>query len=256
MDKAMQKNNQLLIFDDEELLFESITTQIARIAERAVTERGRFLFVLAGGETPRPLYRLLASESYKGFIPWQKTHLFWGDERAVPPDDMQSNYRMANEEMVQAVPISQENIHRIRGELGAAAAAQAYATELRKMADRGLAWPRFDLVLLGLGRDGHTASLFPGSTHPSRSGQATLAVTGSYNERSTSRVTLTPPVFNSAHNVFFIVIGEKKAVTLQQVLEGDTSPARWPARRIKPEPGNLRWYVDRAAASQLTESNR
>ncbi len=252
MNDAIDTNQEVLVFDSAEALFAAVSAETMNLAQQAVAERNRFLFVLAGGDTPRPLYRRLANDPQHADFPWQETHLFWGDERAVPPGDAQSNYGMAREELLRSLQIPEENIHRIRGEMGAAAAAQAYSVELRSMAQSGHVWPPFDLVLLGLGKDGHTASLFPGSMHPARSGQATLAVTGSYNQRPTSRITLTPPVFNSARNVFFLVLGEEKAETLYQVLEGDASPVRYPARRIKPEQGRLRWYIDRAAASKLT----
>jgi 6-phosphogluconolactonase len=160
---------------------------------------------------------------------------------------------MAAQYLLHAVPLPQDNVHRIPVELGAAAAARAYARELQTMAAKGLAWPRFDLVLLGLGRDGHTASLFPGSTHPSRSAQATLAVTGSYDQRPTSRVTLTPPVFNSARNIFFLVAGQEKADILSHVFDRDKSAVRFPARRINPTQGHVTWFVDRAAASKLED---
>lgn len=252
MKNAMDSSRKVLVYQTETDLYDAAASMVAQVAAEAVEHRGQFLFVLAGGETPRPLYQRLAQDPALASFPWEHTHLFWGDERAVAPDDVQSNYRMAAKELLQTVSVPQENIHRIRGELGAAAAAREYATELRKMAEGGMVWPYFDLVLLGMGRDGHTASLFPGSTHPSRSGQATLAVTGSYNERATSRVTLTPPVFNSARNILYLVLGKRKAATLANVLEGDKSPVQFPARRIKPERGTLTWYVDSKAASQLT----
>ena len=251
MNETASTNRKLLIFETTEELFESAAGSIARLAHEAVEARGKFLFVLAGGETPKPLYRLLAGERYRAEIPWQQTHIFWGDERAVPPDDPQSNYGMAAEHLLQDLPLPTANIHRIKGEMGAASAARDYARELQSLSDKGLAWPRFDLVLLGLGSDGHTASLFPGSTHPSRSAQATLAVTGSYNQRPTSRITLTPPVFNSSRQIFFLVAGEKKASVLASVFDEKQSAVRYPSRRIKPARGIVTWYIDRAAASNL-----
>lgn len=252
MNNATDQEKQILIYDTETELYDAVARDLLAKAVDAVAQRGKFLLALAGGSTPRPLYRKLARDEAFAEFPWRQTHLFWGDERAVPPDDPQSNYGMVAEAMLDALALPEENIHRIRGEIGAVPAAREYAQKLRSMAESGLSWPRFDLVLLGLGRDGHTASLFPGSTHPSRSGQATLAVTGSYNERPTSRVTLTPPVINSARNVFFLVLGEDKALTVHKVLEGDYSPVQFPARRIRPEQGQLIWYLDRAAASKLT----
>ena len=252
MNNVTDTNKKVLVFPSGDELYEAAARQVEELAVDAVQKRGVFLFVLAGGDTPRPLYQRLAQEHAHASFPWQNTHIFWGDERAVPPDDAQSNFGMAREELLNSISIPEDHIHRISGELGAATAAREYAGELRKMAEMGTVWPRFDLVLLGLGQDGHTASLFPGSTHPSRSGQATLAVTGSYNERATSRVTLTPPVFNSARNIIYLVLGSSKANVLAKVLEGDSSPVQFPARRIKPEQGTLTWYVDNDAATKLT----
>lgn len=251
MNETASTKRELLVFDTTEELFKSAAARIARLAHEAVEARGEFLFVLAGGETPKPLYRRLAGENYRNEIPWQQTHIFWGDERAVPPDDPQSNFGMAAEHLLQDLPLPTSNIHRIKGEMGAAAAARDYARELQSLSAQSLAWPRFDLVLLGLGSDGHTASLFPGSTHPSRSAQATLAVTGSYDQRATSRVTLTPPVFNSSRHIFFLVTGEKKASILANVLDEEQSAVRYPSRRIKPARGIVTWYIDRAAAAKL-----
>lgn len=246
-------NHNVLVFEESAELFASAAKRVIEIAGAAVEARGRFLFVLAGGETPKPLYRKLAQQDAGTSIPWQETHVFWGDERVVPPDDPQSNFGMAAQDLLHAVPLPRANVHRIPVELGATAAARAYARELQTMAAKGLAWPRFDLVLLGLGRDGHTASLFPGSTHPSRSAQATLAVTGSYDQRPTSRVTLTPPVFNSARNIFFLVTGQEKADILSRVFDRDESAVRFPARRINPSRGHVTWFVDRSAASKLED---
>jgi len=252
MNRSIDANDKVRIFETAAELYDVAAARIVELAAKAVVSRDRFLLVLAGGETPKPLYQKLAREPLRTALPWRKTHLFWGDERAVPPDDAQSNYRMAAEQLLHALSLPEANVHRIPGELSAAAAAREYSQELRAMADGGQAWPRFDLVLLGLGSDGHTASLFPGSMHPSRSAQATLAVTGSYEQRATSRVTLTPPVFNSARNIFFLVSGEGKADVLANVLEGNKSAVRYPARRIKPHNGCVTWFVDSAAASKLT----
>lgn len=253
MTNPHQMNRTVRIFEEPSELYEAAANGILEAAREATAARGRFLLVLAGGETPKPLYRLMSSEPIRTAFPWDATHVFWGDERAVPPDDEQSNYGMTDEYLLQNVPLPKENIHRIRGEDGASAAAREYARQLHDMSEKGLAWPRFDLVLLGLGSDGHTASLFPGSTHPSRSAQATLAVTGSYDLRPTSRITLTPPVFNSARKIFYLVSGERKANVVASVLEGDKSPVRYPALRIRPSHGSVTWFLDSAAARKLKE---
>jgi len=253
MDETTRTDTKVLIFDTTAELYSEAATALQQLADEAIAARDRFLLVLSGGETSLPLYQRLANEPVHASFPWQQTHVFWGDERAVSPEDPMSNYGMARTHLLEAVPLPEANVHRIIGEVTAATAAREYSRVLQKMAGGGRAWPRFDVVLLGLGADGHTASLFPGSMHPARSGQATLAVTGSYDQRPTSRVTLTPPVFNSARSIFFLVTGERKAETLANVLEGDSSPVRYPARRIKPPRGTVTWFVDGAAASRLQQ---
>jgi 6-phosphogluconolactonase len=169
----------------------------------------------------------------------------------VPVADPGNNYGQARELLLKHVPIPEQNIHPIRGELGPEAAAKAYSLTLKKFAAPPREWPRFDLVYLGMGEDGHTASLFPGS--PVEESEPTLPVTAHYQDRPADRVTLTPVVFNSAHMVVFMATGEKKALTLAEVLGDSYNPARYPAQRIKPEAGRLVWLVDEAAASQLSD---
>lgn len=239
------------IFQTKDRLYSAAADSLRGLALQAVQDRGRFLLVLSGGSTPVPLYQLLSRPPYDTQIPWQKTHVFWGDERAVEPDDAQSNYGQANEALLKKVDVPPDNIHRIHGELPPAEAAQRYAVELIQIAPSGRPWPRFDLVLLGMGRDGHTASLFPGSTHPLRQTQPTLAVTGSYGNRPSGRVTLTPPVFNSARHIYFLVTGAGKAKILAKVLNEEKNPVRLPAQRIQPGEGQLTWFLDRKAASEL-----
>jgi 6-phosphogluconolactonase len=222
-----------------------------RLAQEAVNDRGRFLLMLSGGSTPRPLYRLLADPGNVERFPWSATHVFWGDERAVAPDHPRSNYGQTNDVLLQHIPIPQGQIHRIRGEVSPAQSARAYAAELRRLAPAGHLWPRLDLVLLGLGSDGHTASLFPGSTFPVRHPQSTLAVSGNYGERPLARVTITPPVFNSARHVFFLVTGSQKAQALARTLGTQRDRVQWPAQRIDPREGTVTWFVDRAAAAKL-----
>jgi 6-phosphogluconolactonase len=165
------------------------------LARQAVAARGAFFVALAGGSTPRPLYRRLVDLDA---LPWPETHVFWGDERTVPPDHPESNYHQARELLLDHVPVPAAQVYRIQGELDPVSAAEAYAQTLLAAAAAGEAWPRFDLVLLGLGSDGHTASLFPGSTYPVEEMQPTVAVSADYGNRPAGRVSLTPPVFNSA----------------------------------------------------------
>ena len=197
------------------------------------------------------LYTLLAQSPYRETLPWEKMFFFWGDERCVPPDDPGSNYYQARQALLAQVPVPSQNIFRARGELSPQLAAQDYASQLSSCADPGSDWPRFDMVLLGLGADGHTASLFPGS--PETHGLATLAVTANYQDRPANRVTFSPDVINAARNVVFLTTGVEKAAALAATVSGPREPVRLPAQRIMPLDGRLWWLVDQAAASQLPD---
>ncbi len=237
------------IFNDLDALSQAAAELFVQTAAEAVQERGRFLVALSGGTTPVGLYELLGSPSYRSRVNWAKLQAFWGDERCVPVEDLENSYRQVHDILLGTVPIPPVNIHRVKTDLGSEAAASDYASILKEFASPPLDWPRFDLVLLGMGTDGHTASLFPGSVVPS--GVATLAVTGHYEDRPSERVTLTPAVFNSSRMILFLLSGAGKAEALKRVLYGDADPDQWPAQRIKPVDGALIWMVDRAAASQL-----
>jgi len=215
---------------------------------RAIQERDQFLVALNGGSTPAGTFQLLAA-GFREKVDWDHVHVFWGDERSVPASDPESSYGQARNLLLRHVPIPEPNIHRIEGELSPAEAARDYAMVLQKLASPPLAWPRFDLVFLGMGEDGHTASLFPGS--PVDVPGPVLPVTGHYQDRPAQRVTLTPPVFNSARRVVFMAAGEKKAVTLAEVLSDRYNPELYPAQRIDPREGKLIWLVDEDAASRL-----
>jgi 6-phosphogluconolactonase len=236
------------IFKDSDTLSKAALEIFIEAARHAIETRGRFLVALSGGGTPSGLYRLLAGEPYRSEVNWEKTFVFWGDERCVPPDDPGSNYHQAYEILLKHIPLPKENILRVKGELQPEQASDAYAQTLKDFADPGYDWPHFDLVLLGMGDDGHTASLFPGS--PVEVSSPTLAVTGHYQGRPANRVTLTPLVFNSARKVLFLVTGEGKAVTLSQVLSDVSNRKQYPAQRIHPTDGQVIWLVDEAAASQ------
>jgi 6-phosphogluconolactonase len=212
---------------------------------------------LAGGTTPRVLYSLLASESFAGRVDWPKVSVFWGDERCVPPEDPRSNYRLAQETLLSRVPIDEHHVFRIRGEAEPPAAAAEYERFLRQCfgPEPGREGPPasgFDLVLLGMGDDGHTASLFPG-TPPVQERQR-WAVPNWSAETSTWRVTLTPLVLNAARQVLFLVSGSSKAQRLAEVLEGPHDPNRLPAQVVQPPEGDVAWYVDQGAASRLSSA--
>ena len=209
--------------------------------------------VLAGGNTPLALYALLAEVSD---LPWERVHVFWGDERLVPPDDPGANYAAAHDALLRHVNLPEANVHRIKGELDEVATVADYAEQLRAFAqqhDPGCPspWPRFDVVLLGLGADGHTASLFPGS--PAACVVPVQAVEAEYDGRPAQRVTLTPIVFNHARRVAFLVSGANKAVAVAAALGPEHDPDRHPAQRIAPEEGEVVWFLDREAGSAVEE---
>ena len=230
-------------FSDIETLSQFAAEKFVKVANQAIAERGRFLVALSGGSTPMKLYAQLANTE----LDWKLVHFFWGDERCVPADDEGNSYGQAKKVLFDKIGTT--NIHRVESDLEPAAAAQAYANTLSGFADAPFDFPRFDLVLLGMGDDGHTASLFPGS--PVDVTTATLAVTAHYQDRPANRVTLTQLVFNQAREVWFMVAGKSKAETLKNVLQGEHKPETYPAQRIQPVDGELVWMIDEAAGSLL-----
>lgn len=231
-------------------LFEAAADEILRAANQAVTERGRFTFVLSGGSTPEKLYTLLAINA-RASLPWDKVFFFWGDERHVPPDHSDSNYRMAEQAMLAKIPVAPGNVFRIPAENpDAAAAAEGYEQTLRKFfALQTERLPQFDLILLGMGPDGHTASLFPQT--PALRETSRLVVANWVEKLNASRITFTLPVLNAARRVMFLVSGTDKAPALRAVLEGDAPGEQYPAKLVRPQAGKLIWFVDRAASSEL-----
>jgi 6-phosphogluconolactonase len=240
--------SEVRVFANAAELMRATADEISFRVRRTLRASDRFTWALAGGSTPRGLYRLLASEPYRERLPWRAMHFFWGDERHVPPDHPESNFRMAREAMLDAVPVPPENVHRIAAEEAEAErAARLYEAELRSFfALAAGEWPRFDLILLGLGKDGHTASLFPGSAAV-RERQRLVAAPWVEAQQS-YRITLTPPVLNHARRALFLVSGAEKAAALHAVIEGNREPDRYPAQVVE---GNRLWLVDDAAARLL-----
>ena len=232
------------IFPTPDALAEAVARLIIDSAGDAIAARGCFTIALSGGSTPRAAYSRLASEDLAGQVDWSRVYVFWGDERCVPPDDPQSNYRMAKETLLDRVPIPADQIHRIKGEDEPERAAAEYEQTLR-----ALPTTRLDLVLLGLGEDGHTASLFPGQPAVHETKRWVLAMPAPIGDMW--RVTLTPAVLNQARNVTFVVSGASKSFRLAQVLEGPFDPDVLPAQAIRPQHGRLVWMLDQAAAGQL-----
>jgi 6-phosphogluconolactonase len=218
------------------------------IANKSIEERGRFLAALSGGSTPMRLYELLGNQ-FQDEVDWSFIHFFWGDERCVPVDDPGNSYGQTKKVLFDKINIPNANIHRVLSELEPDSASREYARTLKVFSEPPLDWPRFDLALLGMGEDGHTASLFPNS--PVEMDSPTLAVTANYQGRPANRVTLTPKVLNSSRNVMLLVTGKAKAVTLSRVLSGIHIPEELPAQRIAPEDGSLIWLVDEEAGSLL-----
>jgi 6-phosphogluconolactonase len=232
-------------------LFQAAADEIIRTATAAIAQRGRFTMALAGGSTPRNLYTLIAANASTS-LPWDQMFFFWGDERHVPPDDPESNYRMALETILSKVPVPAENIFRIPSEKpDARAAAEAYQQTLQKFfAVAPGEFPRFDLILLGMGPDGHTASLFPETAALQE--KSRLVVANWVEKLKTSRITLTLPVLNASRCVAFLVSGMDKASVLHEVLEGNAPGEKYPSKLVQPADGKLIWFVDRGAASELS----
>ena len=240
------------VHPDPAALVRAAADCVRRAAETAIDERGRFAIALAGGSTPRQLYTRLADEARdRGTTLWRQTHFFWGDERVVPPDHPDSNFRMARETLLDRLSIDADQIHRMKGEYADVAhAAGDYEREIVEFfaLERGER-PRFDLILLGMGPDGHTASLFPGTTALHETQR--IVVANHVPALGVFRITLTAPAINHARHVVFLVEGESKAPMLQQVLEGPRDPDRLPSQLIQPDAGTLTWMMDEAAAAQL-----
>ena len=221
-------------------------------AWQSISKHGQFMVALSGGETPRAMFVLLASDEFRGQVDWAKVHVFWSDERAVPPTNVESNYGVARRELLIKVPIPEGNVHRMEAEKPSIGrAAHEYEEVLRKyldLDDRG--FPRFHLIFLGLGKDGHTASLFPGTRVPRQTSRwvSTPLVT----KLNMRRMTLTLPVLDAALRVAFLVVGSEKAQILHAVLQEKSDPP-YPAQLVQPrEPGIKIFLVDKAAAAMLT----
>ena len=246
-------NSEIAIVKDSAALSRKAAEMLVRCITEVLGKRSYFSIALSGGSTPKTLFSLLVEDDFfKNKIPWEKIHFFWGDERHVAPQDNQSNYRMANEIMLARACVRTENIHRMQTETSdAGKVADDYEQELKNfflLAAGQL--PVFDFNLLGIGPDGHTASLFPGTKalHENRR----LVVANWVEKFQTHRITMTAPVLANADTIVFLVSGQGKAEILQQILEGDHRPDLLPAQLIQPTHGRLIWLVDRAAASRLT----
>jgi len=252
---------EIIVCRDIAELSRQSAERFSQLAREFVEAVGRFTVALSGGSTPKHLYSLLASPDYKNQIPWNDVELFWGDERCVAPDHPESNFRMAEEALLSKIKIPAENIHRMPGERSPQVAAAEYEKELQKFFGlKSGALPRFDLILLGIGEDGHTASLFPGSealaddrpsqSHRGRMGTETarLVVAPFVAKLNSYRLTLTLPILNNAANVWFLVTGAGKVDAVKQVFSGS---ADLPAAMVQPVHGSLTWFFTRDAATGI-----
>jgi 6-phosphogluconolactonase len=241
---------QILVLDDSEALFVRAAEEIVHFSGEAICTHGQFTLALTGGNTPADVYSLIATRFHLS-VDWNAVHLFWGDERCVPPDDPASNYGMANRTMLSKLNLDPSQIHRMRGEDEPQQAASAYEARLREFFSLGTGeFPRFDLILLGLGDNVHIASLFPGisAIHENRR----LAVAVEVDAPQRWRITLTAPVLNNAARVMFIVSGQNKAEAVKLALQGPRDPDKYPAQIIDANQGEVMWLLDRPAASLLS----
>lgn len=241
------------IYSDVDTLSQEAARYVVRVASESITTHGRFTLALAGGSTPKKLYGLLASEPYRDQIDWALTEIFWSDERCVPPDNEESNYHLAQEALLSKVPISAAQIHRMPADTeDREQASLTYIQEIQRVfGTNGI--PSFDLIQLGMGPEGHTASLFPhqASLHE----QSRLIMPVTVPKPPPPRLTFTPPLLNAAAHILFLVAGQDKADALQAVLEGEHNPDEYPAQIIRPTQGEVTWMLDPAAASKLHTQN-
>jgi 6-phosphogluconolactonase len=246
----VSRSPEIRISTTPQELFAAAAEEVVHLANESVAQRGRFTIALSGGSTPKSLFNLLATNA-RTTLPWDRMFFFWSDERHVPPTDPDSNYKMADEAMLSKVPVPAGNVFRVAAENpDAAAAAEAYEKTIRKFFDAPTAVPQFDLILLGMGPDGHTASLFPGTAALQE--KSRLEVANWVEKLKTHRLTFTLPLLNAARCVAFLVSGTDKAATLKTVLEENASDEQYPSKMVHPADGKLIWFLDRAAASELS----
>jgi len=237
------------IFPSADELAGAIASQFLEISARN-SGRDNFALALSGGSTPKILFTLLAQPPYRQSIRWEIFHLFWGDERCVPPDHQESNYGAVRDILLNHIQIPAKNIHRIKGEANPEEEAVRYAGEIKKFVTGGKnGWPIFDWIFLGMGTDGHTASLFPGTTALKVIDR--VCTVGNHPETGQKRITLTYPTINHAKRVSFLITGGNKRNLIQQILNEEKAAWRYPAAKIQPSGGILEWFLDNDAASQL-----
>jgi 6-phosphogluconolactonase len=246
----LNPQNKINIIQTTEALAKAAADKMLGISQQAIERNGRFVIALSGGSTPERLFKLLAKPPYLNQIPWDKTFVFWGDERFVPSDDQRNNSNRAKSLLLNHVPIPAINIHPIPVDLKPEESAKEYEKTIKKLFDKES--PCFDLIFLGLGEDGHTASLFPGTDVVFENKKLVKEVY--VEEQSMYRITMTPALINQAHNIVFLVEGEKKAKILKTILTEPRQTNKFPAQIIQPEKGNLYWFLDKKAAALLPDN--
>ncbi len=240
---------RLNIYDSKEKLSEEMTSWMCDLINSTLQDQEFFTLALSGGETPQMLYKKLASEEYKEKINWKRVHIFWGDERVIPFDDDRNNAKMAFKNLINQITIPPAQVHKMRVDIEPLFAAKDYENVLQTYF--GNTEKSFDLILLGVGDDGHTLSLFPGSLVVDEKQHWVNAV---YNEKQKMyRITLMPSIVNKASHIAFMVTGENKSEILYRIIEGQYEPNVLPAQLIKPENGELRWFLDKVAAEKLNK---
>lgn len=243
---------EIVVLDDADALFKHAAEEVAHFAGEAICMHGEFRIALSGGSTPAAVYELLASKFHLS-VDWSEVQFYWGDERCVPPGDNLSNYAMAERTMLSKLELRPEQIHRMKGELAPEQAALAYEQELRDTFGIGEGeFPRFHLILLGLGDNRHTLSLFPGHDKSIHEAER-MVIPVEVEAEPPRRITFTPPVANNAERLMFIASGAAKAEAVRDVLEGPRDPVRFPAQIINPEDGAVLWLLDKPAASLLSK---
>ena len=236
-------------FSNTEQLTYAAADYIANVAQESIASHGHFTLALSGGSTPKKLYGLLATEPYRSQIDWEKVQIFWSDERCVPPDDTESNYHLAQEVMLSKLPLSPNQIHRMPAdEADRNAASEKYSQEMQNVFGEVL--PHFDLIQLGMGPEGHTASLFP--HQPSLHEKQRQVIPVIVPKPPPPRLTFTPLILNAARHILFLVTGTEKADAVQAVLQGDYQPDEYPAQIVQPPQGEVTWMLDNPAAAKLT----
>ncbi len=240
------------IYENPQELAWAAALRFAGLAEQFVAEQGKFTVALSGGSTPKAMLSVLAGKPFADSLPWHSIYFFWGDERSVPPDHADSNFRMAAEALLGKVGVPQQNIFRIPAEdEDHQSAANRYSATIQQFFNTDQ--PQFDLVFLGMGADGHTASLFPGTAALGVTDQ--IAVANFVEKLNAWRITLTAQTINQARNVIFLIAGEDKAAALREVLEGERQPDKFPSQLIHPTTGALLWMLDESAAGLLTNTD-